>query len=371
MKTFIWGLFALLLAEVGASVAPSASRAPAPAPAPSPSLSPLSILLTNDSFEAALSPWSMYLNNSAIGTFLRDSSSAALGFIRQFGVGAADGATAGDTGAADDLASGLSKGGNAAKTLGTEIANAFNSLDARVAALEDGTTPTPPVSEYGKITGFTTGLNDAVFQLDGMEAHPENASKSWSLQKLDDYSLRFEVRSGDKWHWDPAGGPEERNEVSMGAADPLFFNLGEWFNFEYWLTYLPGPTNTAGWVTLTQTHSTANVSPIYNPFVVSLQQNTDKLQIVLQYTGQSGNNCVYTGPSALVRGQAYHLKARMKFGLSNDGVVQVWLDDKQIVNFTGNVGASTGFFYPKFGFYRGAAKETSAVVFKNVHFWKG
>jgi hypothetical protein len=67
------------LAGVGASVSPSPSSAPAPAPAPapSPSPSPSSILLTNGSFETALSSWSMYLNNSAIGTFLRDSSSAA------------------------------------------------------------------------------------------------------------------------------------------------------------------------------------------------------------------------------------------------------------------------------------------------------
>ena len=49
------------------------------------------------------------------------------------------------TGAADELSSGLSKGGSAAKTLGQEIANAIAALDGRVSALEAGGSVEPPI----------------------------------------------------------------------------------------------------------------------------------------------------------------------------------------------------------------------------------
>jgi Polysaccharide lyase/Bacterial Ig-like domain len=55
------------------------------------------------------------------------------------------------TTAADELSSGLTKGGSAAKTLGQEIANAIASLDSRVTALEEGggTEPIPPEPPSG------------------------------------------------------------------------------------------------------------------------------------------------------------------------------------------------------------------------------
>ena len=55
------------------------------------------------------------------------------------------------TTAADELSSGLTKGGSAAKTLGQEIANAIKALDGRLTALESDVTE-PPIEPPGGTT---------------------------------------------------------------------------------------------------------------------------------------------------------------------------------------------------------------------------
>lgn len=77
------------------------------------------------------------------------------------------------TGAADDLSDKLTKGGSAAKTLGSEIANAIKSIDDRVTKLEAGGTAPP-------ITG-TTKLEDAVKQntMGQSEGAPHGVPTSW------------------------------------------------------------------------------------------------------------------------------------------------------------------------------------------------
>jgi hypothetical protein len=272
------------------------------------------------------------------------------------------------TGAADDLSDKLTKGGTAAKTLGAEIANAFNSLDARVAALEaGGTTPPiePPIeppptgNTYGLIENFTAA-NTGRYKVDGFDVHNQNANKSWSITKLDDYTLRFEIRSGDR-----ESGGNERDEVQFRQN----YNEGVMQNWEGTVTVLPGPVSTGSWFSLVQCHATSNVAPTYCPFGIGIERHTDKLQVTLQEPNQSSNNYVYTSPNPIPRGQPMRLKVKVK--MAKNGYVGMWWDDKQIVNFNGPVYAANSQYYWKYGEYRGDAPETVKVEFRNVHITTG
>lgn len=277
------------------------------------------------------------------------------------------------TGAADELSAGLAKGGTAAKTLGAEIANVIKSLDDRVSAIEAGGSTQPPITPppnntYGLIENFNPA-NGARYKIDGLVVANDSCAKPWSLTKLDNYTLRVEVREGDVWA--AAGGSYTDsgcNRCELSFADQ--YNEGSMMNWEATVTVLPGPKNTGSWCGLVQSHATTNVNPTYCPFAIQMEQNTDRLQIILQEPN-NGWNRVYLAPNAVVRGQPMRLRSKVKMAPTGGGSVAVWLDDAQIVNFAGKVGATNSKYYWKCGIYRGTAPEVAQVEFKNIHITTG
>jgi hypothetical protein len=270
------------------------------------------------------------------------------------------------TGAADDLSDKLTKGGSAAKTLGAEIANAIKSLDSRVSAIEAGGGTQPPVEppgqQVGLITGFVNGSHAERFKVDDIDVQAENSNKAWNLEKIDDTTLQFETRSGDRWNNENA----ERTELQYQPR----YNDGQQITVTEKITIMPGANVTASWVTLNQLHAVTNVAPTYCPFSFALDPNGDKLQVILQ-SPQGGNNYIWTAPQSVVRGQEYDLKMVMTMGSTGNGQVDVWLDGAQIVNFRGAVGATNSQYYWKIGLYRGLAAETTIVRHRNVHVTTG
>ncbi len=237
----------------------------------------------------------------------------------------------------------------------TITCNVTDSVGATKSVTVDATVSTPV---YGLIENFT-GANTGRFKVDGFDVYNQNANKSWSLVKVDDYTLRVEIRSGDI----EAGG-NERTEIQFLNV----YNEGVMQNWEGTITVLPGPVSTGSWFCLVQCHATTNVSPTYCPFSFGIERNTDKLQVVLQNPAQ-GNNYIYTSPQPIVRGQPMRLKVKVKMGTS--GYCGVWWNDNQIVNFNGAVLATNSQYYWKYGAYRGNAPETVKVEFKNVHITTG
>ena len=53
------------------------------------------------------------------------------------------------------------------------------------------------------------------------------------------------------------------------------------------------------------------------------------------------------------------------------GFARVWLDGKQIVNYSGALGGDTTEYYWKTGHYRGGAPETNTVQHRNIHITTG
>ena len=274
------------------------------------------------------------------------------------------------TGAADELSAGLAKGGTAAKTLGAEIANAIKSLDGRVSAIEAGAGTQPPIeppiepptSQYGLITGFTSGTNQSKFKVDGIDVEAENGSKTWSLVKVDDYTLMFEARQGDKWTYDDASC--NRTEIQFMPR----YSDGQQITLTEKITIMPGADITASWFCINQLHSTAGSPPC--PFGFGVDRNQDKLNVVLQ-SPQGGNNYIWTQPQSVVRGKEYDFKTVVTMRASGNGRVETWLDGQKIVDFTGAVGTNNAQYYWKAGLYRGAVAETSAVRHKNIHIVTG
>jgi hypothetical protein len=225
---------------------------------------------------------------------------------------------------------------------------------------EDTTTPPtqPPPETHGKITNFSAS-SGSQFQIDGVDVDTQNASKAWSLKNPDPYTLQFEVRSGDRYQHDSAG--SERNEIQFSPH----YAEGVQTGIEATLTIQPGPLNTAGWVDFIQLHATTNVSPTYSPFVLALD-HSDKLEIVLQEPAQ-GNLYVYKTPNPVARGQAIAVKCEVTMQPAGGGRVKVWFAGVQVVDYTGPVGATNSEYYWKCGIYRGAARETLAATFRNIH----
>ncbi len=271
------------------------------------------------------------------------------------------------TTAADELSSGLTKGGSAAKTLGAEIANAFKSLDDRVSAIEAGGSTQPPIeppaNTYGKVENFN-GSNGSSFKVDGQACSAQNANKPHCVTKIDDYTLRFEAQQGDIWS---TGGYSDSGCNRTELEFVTKYNQGVVMNWEGTVTLVEGPANADAM--LVQCHATTNVNPTYCPFSFKLNEE-GKLQIVLQEPN-NGWNLVYKSPSAVAHGQPMRLRAKVKMNPTGGGYVGAWWDDKQIVDFNGKVGATNSSYYWKYGVYRDQVPEASKVDFKNVHITTG
>jgi hypothetical protein len=222
-----------------------------------------------------------------------------------------------------------------------------------------------PANTKGKITNFSAA-NNATWQIDGKDVTNQNANKSWSLKKIDDYTLRFEVRSGDVWY-NTSGGHDNttnRNEVADGkdGGSTVTYPEGETLQLSETITIEPGPKNTSSWCDLTQLHATTDTPP--SPFVIQLSRE-DKLEVVLQKP-PSTNLYVYKTPNPITRGKPINVRAAVKMGPSGNGKVEVWFDDAKVVDYSGAVGATNSRYSWKFGLYRGETPETLSAVFRNV-----
>lgn len=272
------------------------------------------------------------------------------------------------TGAADDLSDKLTKGGSAAKTLGVEIANAFKSLDDRVAALEAGgeTQPPinppiePPTSDKGVITNFNAA-NGSMIRIDNWEAEVENANRNYSLANPDKYTLRFEVHRGDEWGGFSPGA--DRSEIDRWTT---MYNEGQTATAEFSMRIEPGTTNTASFCVFTQLHHKPSdtINPI--PFGIEFASRTDKFQVIGRGTG--GRDAVrWVDNAACERGRWYAWKVIFMAG--NNGKLYVWRDGVQIVNYNGQLGyGSNNQVFWKWGVYRGNnISEVLAATVKNIY----
>lgn len=209
---------------------------------------------------------------------------------------------------------------------------------------------TPPFPANGS----AVSINNDVYRA-------QNADRSWSLNSPDADTLRFELRSGDRWVSSAWSDPTtaERDEI----AGETVYSPGTQINIAYDFMVEPGPRNSASgpghFIVLGQMHEdNVNLSP---PFAIEMV-NGDHMAIDI---GTRNPVYVYIDPDPIARGRYYSMNIQVKFDNHRNGFLQVWRDGVQIVDYHGSIGTGAGTYW-KQGIYRSAAPETLAVHFRRL-----
>lgn len=220
-----------------------------------------------------------------------------------------------------------------------------------------GTITTTSTTQRGLITNFNPASDNwgNPILIDGKAWFIENANKTWSLTKIDDYTLRMEVRHNDFWSDDGT----ERSEI---LTDDVALEGGG-MNISYEMTIEPGDsfaTQHASWLSLAQTHEGTDI-----PWTI--QANDELFGVVINL--YSSPIDAQPNPSPIIRGHTYQIRVESKYSLGNDGYLRMWRDGVQIINYTGRLGSSQNAQYLKLGIYRGeagAVPQTMAVRFSHI-----
>jgi hypothetical protein len=207
----------------------------------------------------------------------------------------------------------------------------------------------PPSGMISHFQGIAASWKDPSI-IDGKPWHNHHAGRAWSLTKLDDLTLRMEVRQGDPEAIDVGG---ERSEISGPS-----FPGGTEIDFSYRLMIEPGSLNQnprATWLALTQFHGASR------PAVLNMIGEHMGANINLDHGGGPG----WRDIKPVERGRWYDFRWQLRTG--NPGYVRLWRDNVQVLNFSGNVVGTSN--YPKLGIYRGwngKVPQTMAVRISNI-----
>lgn len=235
-------------------------------------------------------------------------------------------------------------------------------------------TTTPPVeppptgNTAGLIANFTAAYGTIPMTIAGQATKNLNANYSGSgkthvLQKIDDYTLKYEVRSGDR-----AGDPSawmdssecERSETELMPR----YALGKLITVEYgFMLHSDFPPNTAQWVVIGQCHfDKGSGSP---PFCLSLQG--EKMRCELR-APNNRQQIPWTDTAPIQRGHKYLFKIELKINAGGTGTCKVWRDGTQIVNFSGALGSGVAndTHYWKQGIYRLKTADPLAASYYNT-----
>ncbi|WP_156944929.1 heparin lyase I family protein [Bradyrhizobium sp. Ec3.3] len=238
------------------------------------------------------------------------------------------------------------------------------------AANGSGVSPTFNFTIAPNITNFDATANVHWTGVDGEDVQPQHdptAGKTWCVTNPDTHTLRYEVRASD--YWSTTGWSDLTNDAGANRSEFEFaprYSDGTQIYVTYELTVLTGPIVDSSFCDLGHLDSTAGSAP--SPVQIVLQQNTDKMQITLQ---SPSNNFIlaYQDANPITRGRTYKLDLQMKMdSVGTNGLVRVWRDGVQIVNYSGQVGSPGATYYWKSGIYRSSspAGQTQAATIRNV-----
>jgi Ca2+-binding RTX toxin-like protein len=193
--------------------------------------------------------------------------------------------------------------------------------------------------------------------IDGDTYTAQNCDRPWSIATAAADTIRFEVRSGDQWLQDP--GQKERSEI---RGERVYAD-GDTIDVNYSFMIENGTANTADWAVLGQFHADDNyMSP---PFAVELIG--ERMAIVIRYRlpGDDADTKLelYVDTKDIERGHYYDIEIAVNFDLDGKGLLDVFRDGEQIVDYAGPIGYGYGVYW-KHGIYREESDETLVVSYK-------
>jgi hypothetical protein len=200
------------------------------------------------------------------------------------------------------------------------------------------------------------------FFVDETEFKVQSAGKNYSLRKVNDNTLRFEVREGDPVFDVDVTKGVDRSEISCMEkvkAESLV-------QVKYDLLIEPGEVTTPSWCCIGQWHATDKEGQGASP-PVAFRLGPGDIPYVEFREGEWNDHRTiipWRGPK-LIRGQWY--KVRFKTRFTSKGLCQFWFNDRLLVNYYGQLGyRAENRNYWKIGVYRGSAQETLAIRVKDM-----
>lgn len=222
--------------------------------------------------------------------------------------------------------------------------------------------PPPPVTSAGKISKFVATAanwsNPSV--IDGRNWFNHHGGRPYSLTKLDDFTMRMEVRQGDPGAIDVGG---ERSEISSGFT----YSSGKLIDVQWNTTIEAGASLAspkAAWVSIAQVHGDDGNGK--DARVAEVTMDGDNMLVAGNFDDSATFPFFqWRDPSTVVRGRSYKMRLQIQRGQA--GTFKFWRDDVQLLNYTGPVLGVNN--YLKFGVYRGwdgLVPQTMAVRISNI-----
>lgn len=210
----------------------------------------------------------------------------------------------------------------------------------------------------GSATSFSPHNGDDIV-VDGLSYSVQTADRPWSVHNSAPGTLRFELRPGDVWYQDPPS--KERTEI----AGETIYAAGKDITIHYDFRVEPGPENTSDWTVIGQLHATDEFSaPI---FAVELIGEHVAIHLRYKLPGKQYDEWfAFVDDDPIVRGKYYTVEARLHLEDNNRGIVDIWLDDEHIVDYSGPVGYGYGVYW-KQGIYRATSPEVITIEYRNLH----
>lgn len=194
-----------------------------------------------------------------------------------------------------------------------------------------------PGDGSGTTSAWTPVPTDSVISLNGNSFVAECGPNTKAIQQ-DGSTFHFEMIPGNAWQTDTDNGSDgERCELDgYKKTGSTWWIAGSY----YWD---PGPTPTSDWLFFHQMHFSGSASTP-DVFALAIPKAKNQIQWLLMPT----NNVLFTTP--LVQGQWFNVVHQIVMGAN--GAINAWLNGKQVVAYTGAVGAAGQLVYPKIGIYR-------------------
>lgn len=247
---------------------------------------------------------------------------------------------------------------------------AFSGTDVSVApppALVSARAPAPaPSPTGGLITNFTPTRYDQ-FQIDGVSYGVLTVDKSYSLQQIDNHTVRFEIQQGDSVWCCNNETAELKRLPKWNPATPV--------TIEYQFMLEPGAANTANWFVTAEMQSTyATTLGVSPAFAISL--SGEHMFVEGRYSPPGGNPAngsptltymsLWKQPTNIVRGQWYDIKIQANVINGSAGYLYVWINGAQVVNYHGMLGYGGDQNYWLYGLYRSTSPQDTAGQFRNM-----
>lgn len=207
-----------------------------------------------------------------------------------------------------------------------------------------------PVGMISKFVNTAANWHNATI-IDGKQWYNHHGGRPWSLTKLDDNTLRMEVRRGDPEAIDVGG---ERSEISSGFK----FAAGVLIDVQFTFMIEPGDSlqsPKATWLSILQIHGDTRTAVI--------TMDGEHMQVVGNF--DTGTKAIWKDPNPIVRGQNYKMRLQVQRG--SNGFIKFWRDDALLLDRTLAMSGTDN--YLKLGIYRGwpgAVPQTMAVRYSGI-----